>query len=200
MIRQKRAGRCGAGLRGSAPLIWLFIFCSFGFLSVSTVVAQTPPAKSAAPAKVQPQPITIDRASVLILTRSAILALDQANKTGNYSVFREWSAPAFALTNSSGQLADIFAQLRRNRTDLSGVLILEPQLTKNPEIDARGNLHLVGYFPSTPTQLRFELIYAPVDQQWRLYDINLDINSSGAISPPVVNNKQSFSASKSNKD
>ncbi len=167
-----------------ALLACLLALYSLGSLTLSPAAAQTPPAKSAPPAKTQTQPITSDRASILILTRSAILALDQANKTGNYSVFREWSAPAFALTNSSGQLADIFAQLRRNRTDLSGVLLLEPQLTKNPEIDSRSNLHLVGFFPSTPTQLRFELIFAPIDRQWRLFDINLDLNSSGAVAPP----------------
>ena len=42
---------------------------------------QTPPVQA-------PKPAQIDRNGVLILIRSALLALDQANKTGNYTVAR----------------------------------------------------------------------------------------------------------------
>ena len=38
-------------------------------------------------------PAQIDRNGVLILIRSSLLALDQANKTGNYSVLRDIGAP-----------------------------------------------------------------------------------------------------------
>ena len=47
-----------------------------------------------------PKPADIDRNGVLILVRSAILALDQANKTGNYTVLRDLGAPGFQ-TNSA---------------------------------------------------------------------------------------------------
>ena len=42
-----------------------------------------------------PKPAQIDRNGVIILVRSALLALDQANKTGNYTVLRDLGAPAF---------------------------------------------------------------------------------------------------------
>ena len=59
-----------------------------------------------------------------ILIRSTLLALDQANKTGNYTVLRDLGAPGFQATNNPAQLGDIFANLRRERIDLSGVAVL----------------------------------------------------------------------------
>src|SRR5262249_15848382 len=43
-----------------------------------------------------PKPAQIDRNGVLILIRSALLALDQANKTGNYTVFAIWARRTFS--------------------------------------------------------------------------------------------------------
>jgi hypothetical protein len=41
--------------------------------------------------------------------RSALLALDQANKTGNYTVLRELGAPGFQAANTAARLSEIFA-------------------------------------------------------------------------------------------
>src|SRR5207248_1392258 len=76
-----------------------------------------------------PRPVTIDRNSVLILIRTTLVALQQANQTGNYSVFYSLSAPGFQSVNSSDRLSQIFANLRAKHFDLSGVVVLEPQLT-----------------------------------------------------------------------
>jgi hypothetical protein len=58
--------------------------------------APKPPAQSVAP-----QPAQIDRNGVLILIRSTILALDQANKTGNYTVLRDLGAPGFQANTAA---------------------------------------------------------------------------------------------------
>src|SRR5882724_9070208 len=88
--------------------------------------AQAPKQQQPAP-KQQPQqqppapkPAQIDRNGVLILIRSTLLALDQANKTGNYTVLRDLGSPDFQA-NSAAQLAEIFVQQRRDNVDLSGV-------------------------------------------------------------------------------
>jgi len=60
------------------------------------------------PAAHAPVPAPIDRNGVLILIRSALIALDQANKTGNYTVMRDLGAPGFQV-NSAARLAEIFA-------------------------------------------------------------------------------------------
>jgi hypothetical protein len=67
-----------------------------------------------------PQPAQIDRNGVLILIRSTVLALDQANKTGDYTVLRDLGAPGFQA-NTAARLVEIFASQRRDNLDLSGV-------------------------------------------------------------------------------
>ena len=54
----------------------------------------------------QPKPARIDRNGVLILVRSTLIALDQANKTGNYTVLRDLGAPAFQA-NSAARLKQL---------------------------------------------------------------------------------------------
>src|ERR1700681_4964454 len=116
----------------------------------------------------QPKSAQIDRNGVLILIRSALIALDQGNKTGNYTVLRDLGAPGFQA-NTAARLAEIFVALRRDNIDLSGVAVLDPQLTLLPQVEPNGMLRMAGFFPSVPTQVNFELIYAPVNGQWRLF-------------------------------
>lgn len=150
--------------------------------------AQTPAPKHSAPqSKEQPQaqapkPAPIDRNGVLILIRSALLALDQANKTGNYTVLRDLGSPEFQV-NSAAQLADIFAKQRHDNIDLSGVAVIDPQLTLLPQIEANGMMHMAGFFPSVPTQVNFELLYAPVNRQWRLFGVSVSFGQAAPIAP-----------------
>ncbi|WP_249150238.1 hypothetical protein [Bradyrhizobium sp. JYMT SZCCT0180] len=137
-------------------------------------------AQAPAPAPKQAQ---IDRNGVIILVRSALLALDQANKTGNYTVLRDLGAPAFQV-NTAARLAEIFAAQRRDNVDLSGVAVIDPQLSLLPQIEANGMMRMAGFFPSVPTQVNFELTYAPVSGQWRLFGISVNLGSSAPVPPP----------------
>lgn len=128
------------------------------------------------------RPAGIDRNGVLILTRSAILALDHANKTGNYTVLRDLGAPGFQV-NSAARLGEIFGSHRQQQLDLGAVAALEPQLTLMPQIESNGMLRMAGFFPSLPMQVNFELLYAPVDRQWRLFGISVDVGRDGLEAP-----------------
>ncbi len=145
--------------------------------------AQPAPAQPAAP-QAQPaaKPANIDRNGVLMLVRSVILALDQANKTGNYTVLRDLGAPGFQVNNAA-KLAEIFASQRNDKLDLSGVAVIDPQLTVLPEIEANGLMRMAGFFPSVPSQVNFDLLFAPVDGQWRLFGISVKVGSSAPAAP-----------------
>ena len=136
-------------------------------------------AQTSAPA---PKPAQIDRNGVLILVRSSLLALDQANKTGNYTVLRDIGAPGFQ-SNSAARLGEIFAKLRNDNLDLSGVAVIDPQLNLLPQIEANGLMRMAGFFPSVPTQVNFDLSFAPVNGQWRLFGISVSIGQSGPAAP-----------------
>ena len=130
-----------------------------------------------------PQPAQIDRNSALILIRTALVALQQANQTGNYSVLRAISAPGFQSMNSSEQLSQIFANLRAKNFDLSGVVVLEPQLTVLPELYSNGVMRMAGFFPSVPMQVYFDLQFIPVQGQWRLIAIGVNVGSPVSAAP-----------------
>jgi hypothetical protein len=128
------------------------------------------------------QPAPIDRNGVIILVRSTLLALDHANKTGNYTVMRDLGSPAFQ-NNSAARLGEIFAKLREDSLDLSGVAVLDPQLNLLPTVDANGTMRMTGFFPSAPSQINFELTYVPVNRQWRLYGIKVWLGQSAPLAP-----------------
>lgn len=151
-------------------------------LALAALLCGAPGGASAQEAK----PAQIDRNGVLILVRSTLLALDQANKTGNYTVLRDLGAPGFQAINTAAKLGDIFASLRRDKVDLSGVAVLEPQLTLLPQVESNGMLHLTGFFPSVPQQVKFELLYAPVEGQWKLYGVSVGLAQSGPTAPQAA--------------
>lgn len=147
---------------------------------------QRAPANAATPTQPPkpPQPAPIDRNGVLILIRSTVLALHHANLTGNYTVLRDLGAPGFQTVNTAARLSEIFANLRAQNLDLSGVSVLEPQLTVLPQIEANGMMRMAGVFPSTPLQVNFELLFAPVDNRWKLYGLSLNLAQSTPTPPP----------------
>ena len=130
-----------------------------------------------------PKPANIDRNGVLMLVRSTLLALDHANKTGNYTVLRDLAAPGFHAGNDAARLAEIFAKLRNDKLDLSGVAVIDPQLSLLPQIEQNGMMHMAGFFPSVPQQVNFELIFAPVEGQWRLFGISVSVGQAGPVPP-----------------
>lgn len=132
------------------------------------------------------RPAPIDRNGVLILLRSTLLALDQANKTGNYTVFRDLAAPSFGTVNNPARLGDIFASERRDHLDLSGVAVLDPELTLLPQIEPNGLMHMTGFFPSVPKQVNFDLLYSPINGEWRLFGISVNVGPSGPVAPSAV--------------
>ena len=137
-----------------------------------------PPQQQAAP-----QPAQIDRNGVLILIRSTLLALHEANETGNYTVLRDLAAPGFREANTAARLGEIFASQRAQKLDLSGVAVLDPQLTVLPEIGGNGLMRMAGFFPSVPAQVNFELLFAPVEGRWRVFGIAVNVGSSTPVAP-----------------
>jgi hypothetical protein len=153
-------------------------------LSLAALVASSPAlAQQQAAPQAAPKPANIDRNGVLMLVRSTLLALDHANKTGNYTVLRDLAAPGFQVGNNAARLAEIFAKLRTDKLDLAGVAVIDPQLSLLPQIEANGMMHMAGFFPSVPSQVNFELIYAPVDGQWRLFGISVALGQAAPAAP-----------------
>lgn len=145
-------------------------------LNIGTAAAQQ--AKTAAP-EAQHQQMTLHASTLIVLIRSTVLALHQANVTGNYSVLRDLGTPVFRERFDQVALTEAFANLRARKIDLSAALLVNPNLSKNPELNKENELVLVGDFPTQPLLIHFDLRFLQVDGVWRLAGIGVD-----AVPPP----------------
>ena len=151
--------------------IWVL---SIAMLLIAAAGGPALPQQKGAPAQknAQPQPalpVTVEQA--LYLIRSTLLTLNDANRTGNYTVLRDLASPDFQAKNTAADLAQIFTDLRRRNFDLFAVALAAPQLTSAPHLDANKMLRLTGVFPTRPLQINFDLLFQNVGGQWRLFGI-----------------------------
>ncbi|MGB2931811.1 MAG: hypothetical protein WBB88_05585, partial [Methyloceanibacter sp.] len=112
--------------------------------------------------------------SLMMMILSSVVALNQANATGNYTVLRAMAAPAFQQANSAARLAELFANLRGRNLDLTPILLFQPKLYRKPEMNAKGMLRITGFFPTAPERVNFDLIFQPVRGHWQLNGIAVD--------------------------
>lgn len=128
---------------------------------------KTAPAKTAAS---QPaQTVSVPPPEVLLmLVRTTLVALNQANFTGNYTVLHGLGSPQLQAKNTGADLGNAFAGLRAQAIDLSPVLVLTPQLSEKAGFTGEGALRLVGFFPSKPLQIQFVMNFLPVNNHWRI--------------------------------
>jgi hypothetical protein len=132
------------------------------------------PSPAAVPLKPAAQPVPpVGAEQALYLVRSTLLTLNDANRSGNYTVLRDLAAPAFQSRNSAADLAQSFADLRRRNFDLFAAALIAPQFTAAPALDAGGRVHLSGAFPTRPLQIRFDMTFESVAGQWRLFAISV---------------------------
>ena len=101
-----------------------------------------------------------------------MLTLNDANRSGNYSVLRDLAAPSFQAKNTAADLAQNFTDLRHRNFDMFSVALAAPQLIKAPEVDGNGRLRLSGFFPTRPLQISFDLLFENTSGQWRLFGIS----------------------------
>ena len=126
-----------------------------------------------APAPQQQQQLPVSLEQALYLIRSTLLSLNDANRTGNYTVLRDLAAPDFQARNTAADLAQSFSDLRRRNFDLFSVALAAPQLSAAPAIDGNGMLRLTGAFPTRPLQINFDLLFQNVGGQWRMFGISV---------------------------
>jgi hypothetical protein len=127
-------------------------------------------------------PVSVEQA--LYLVRSTLLTLNDANRSGNYTVLRDLAAPDFQAHNTNADLAQNFSDLRRRNFDLYGAALLAPQLTAAPTLDAEKRLRLTGFFPTRPLQINFDLSFQVIGGQWRLFGIAIATPEAPPLPPP----------------
>jgi len=137
-----------------------------------------------APSQPQRSAIPPDSDLVTILLRTTVVAVHQANITGNYTVLHDLAAPAFREKSNTADLALAFAPLRQQKLDLTPVVLLEPNFTQKPAIDGQNTLRLVGTLQSKPVPVAYELAFQTVSGSWRWSAIAIR-SAPQAAAPPA---------------
>jgi hypothetical protein len=122
-----------------------------------------------------------DSSTLAKLLWSTMSAVDQANKTGNYSVLRDLGSAGFQQANDAGRLAAAFAGIRQQRLDLSDTLLFEPWYEFPPGFQGP-LLRLRGGFRMRPTAAEFDLLYR-WDNGWRIEAIAVRAVPMGQTQP-----------------
>jgi hypothetical protein len=159
----------------------------FSALALSALFAQqassqqqTASSRKASSVTVIGNPALPDDFKLVMLIKTTIIAVNQANLTGNYSVLRDLGTPAFQLSNNPSKLSDIFASLRQRNLDLSPILYFDPKLLKEPQLQENGVLRMTGFLPTAPEQINFDLAFEMFDGHWRLDGIALGASKPSA--------------------
>jgi hypothetical protein len=122
------------------------------------------------------------------MIRSSLLALSQANQTNNYAVLNALGSDSFRMANSPARLGEVFASFRANNIDLAPVSLVNPILSQQPLV-TNGKLRMVGYFPTQPMQVNFDLQYEPTTAGWKLFGIAVNLNKvqqTAQLSQPMT--------------
>ena len=150
-------------------VFFILIFFSLATLNLSSkAIAQSNPTTKQRPAIANER----DQKFIHSLVKTSLIAVNQGNLTGNYSVLRDLGNAAFLQKNTSADLAVLFANFRRNNVDFSGIVELTPIFTQVPIITEQNIIRAMGYFPTTPN-IQFDIIYQFVGNRYRIDSISV---------------------------
>lgn len=157
-----------------------------GLAAVSAPVFGQSQGSIQAPPSSRPVPDQLEMAKMIW---STLLAVDHANRSGNYSVLRDMSAQGFQINNDAARLAQIFASLRESRIDLSNTLVIAPTFYEAPRQLQADVFEVKGIFQLRPTAIQFDLYYQWEQGRWKLFGIDIQPialaqAAPGPVSPP----------------
>jgi hypothetical protein len=107
------------------------------------------------------------------LVWTTLIAVDQANQTGNYSVLRDLGAPGFRQANDAARLAAIFANVREQQLGLGRVVLSAPVYDEPSKVLESGLYRVKGGFPGRPVGVSFEMLFQHAEGAWRLFGIRV---------------------------
>ena len=124
--------------------------------------------------------------ALLMIIRTHVLAVGQANTAANYEVLRAIASPKFRQANSNDALTTTFATLSALKLDLSPVVVTTPVLTEPPSITKDGMLRLYGTFPTSPVEVPFGLLFEANAGQWTLHAISVGARPAAKVTDLTV--------------
>jgi len=110
-----------------------------------------------------------------MLVKVSLLTFNDANLTGNYSVFHARLSKPFRDQYPPEKLAEGFKGFRDQKVDLDLIAVKQPIPAQEAKVDDRGVLTLKGYFDTQPSRVNYDLAFIMSDGDWKLIRINVNL-------------------------
>lgn len=107
------------------------------------------------------------------LVKGSLLSFNDANVTGNYTVFHAKLSKPFRQQFPPEKLKETFREFAEKDIDIDIIAAMKPTYDPAPVIDGDGKLIVKGSFPTEPARVVFELDFIPSDSEWKLVRINI---------------------------
>jgi hypothetical protein len=111
-----------------------------------------------------------------MLIKGALMTLNDANLTGNYSVLHARLSKPFRDQFTPEKLKEVFKSFADQKADWAVITTLRPVPAADSSIDKRGALQMRGYFDSTPSRVNYDLDFIPSEGEWKPLKLNIDVN------------------------
>lgn len=111
--------------------------------------------------------------SLEALVKATLLSWNDANVTGNYTVFHAKLSKPFREQFPPDRLKQIFRKFADQNIDIDVVAAMKPAYDPAPAVNDDGKLVVNGYFPTEPLRVIFALEFIPSDGEWKLISINV---------------------------
>lgn len=107
------------------------------------------------------------------LVKVTLLTFNDANVTGNYTVFHAKASKPFRDQFPPEKLHETFREFAEKQIDFDIIAAYKPVYDPPPKVDGDGRLLINGYFPTEPARVVYDLQFIPSDGEWKLISINV---------------------------
>ena len=128
------------------------------------------------PARAEDKVPTVQSQEILIKT--ALLTLNDADLTGNYTVLHDKLSKPFREQFSPDQLKNGFKAVAEQKADWALIAAMPPIAAGEAAIDERGWLILRGYFDTKPNRVNYDLAFIPSEGQWKPIKLSVDLKAA----------------------
>ena len=114
------------------------------------------------------------------LVKATLLSFNDANVTGNYTVFHAKLSKPFRQQFTPERLQETFKDFASKDIDFDIIAAYKPVYEPQPRVDDAGKLLVKGWFPTEPVRVVYDLEFIPSDGEWKLISINVKTEKASA--------------------
>ena len=116
-----------------------------------------------------------DVAAQEIMIKTTLMSFNDANVTGDYTVFHARLAKPFRDQFSPEKLKATFKTFVDQQVDISSIVAKTPIADREVKVDDNGLLRIDGHFDTRPSQIAYTLKYIRSDGDWKAVGIDVNI-------------------------